>query len=183
VSRGSFLALAAISLAGCASAPDAEPLPPARAAEPQTAELRWREEYPPTGQQLRFHVERLEVAEDGWSAEVGVENATQVPFELGSRPLALQFGLMLFGTGSLDEVEAASRAGALPAVRTATAIEPPPPAVLGPGVTWRATISAPGSLADGAFARVTFGTFFARGDPPAGMEPTVVWITDQSHRL
>jgi hypothetical protein len=55
--------------------------------------------------------------------------------------------------------------------------------VLAPKQTWRATISAPGSLADGAYVRVSFGPLVAKGDPPDGMEPRVVWITDRSYRL
>ena len=67
--------------------------------------------------------------------------------------------------------------------RLATRFEPLPPDVLSPKQTWRATISAPGSLVDGAYVRVSFGPRRAKGDPPEGMEPTVVWITDRSYRL
>ena len=173
----------ALLAAGCGTEPEPEPLPPARPAEPQTAKLGWREAYPATGPQLRFHVDRLVVRRDGWSALVAVENATSIPFELGARPLELEFGLMLFGNGSLEELEAASRSGGLPSLRRATSIEPPPPDTLRPGQTWRATLSAPGSLADGAFVRVSFGTLVARGGPPPEMEPAVVWITDRAYRL
>jgi len=158
-----------------------EPAPatPARAAEPQTNELGWREAYPATGPQLRFRVGRLEVREDGWSVDVAIENATSIPFELGARPLELQFGLVLFRTGELEELESAP----LPSIRRAKSIRPPPPDVLTAGRTWRATLSAPGSLADGAFLRVSFGTLVAVGEPPPDMQPAVVWITDKAYRL
>ena len=55
--------------------------------------------------------------------------------------------------------------------------------MLAPNQTWRATLSAPGSLADGSYVRVVFGPFRAVGEPPAEMEREVVWITDRAHRL
>ncbi len=170
-------------VSGCGAERATEPIPAAKAAEPQTAELGWREAYPPSGPQLRFHVDRLEVQSQGWSAQVAVENATPVTFELGARPLELRFGLMLFASSSLDELEEASREGTLPSLRRAVSIDPPPPDALRPGQTWRTTLSAPGSLADGSFVRVSFGTLVARGEPPPEMQPAVVWITDKAHKL
>ena len=146
-------------------------------------ELGWREAYPATGPQLRFFVDRLEVREEGWSVDIAVENATTIPFELGSRPVELRFGVMLFASGSLEELETDSREGTLPAPRRAASIVPPPPPAISPGTTWRARLSGPGSLADGSFVRVSFGTFVAVGEPPPEMEPAVVWITDKAHRL
>ena len=181
-----LLVVVALScITGCSAEQQAETTPavPVRPAEPQTAELGWREVYPPTGPQLRFYVERLEVRADGWSAEVAVENATGIPFELGKRPLDLRFGLMLFAGGSIEELEEASRNGTLPSLRPAVSIRPPPPGTIPPGTTWRATLSAPGSLLDGSFVRVSFGTLAALGEPPADMEPRVVWITDKAYRL
>jgi hypothetical protein len=178
--RRAPILLAALLLAGCGAA-ESVPVEPARPAEPQQVELGWRERYPPTGPGLRFSVDKLVVHDEGWSAEVGVTNTTGISFELDrSRH---QFGLMLFASGDLGELEAASRNGTLPAPRLATSLRPDPPEVLGPGESWRATISAPGALADGSFVRVVFGPFTALGDPPEGMEPVVSWITDRSHRL
>jgi hypothetical protein len=177
------LVLALAVTAGCGAQEEPTPLAPVRAAEPQTVELEWREAYPDTGPQLRFHVDRLAVGKDGWSADVAVENATSIPFALASTPLDLEFGVMLFASGSLEELEAASRDGRLPSLRRATSIVPAPPESLAPGATWRATLSAPGSLRDGSFLRVSFGPLVAAGEPPPDMEPTVVWITDKAHRL
>ncbi len=167
-------------LAGCGGS-EPEPRKPARAAEPQQAELGWRESYPSTGQRLVFVVDRLAVRKDGWSVDIAVTNSTRIGFAAdGSR---LAYGLMLFATGDLAELEQAAAGTGLPPLRRAATIEPEPPPTLEPGETWRATLSGPGSLADGSYLRVSFGPFQAMGEPPAGMEQSVVWITDHAHRL
>ena len=170
-------------LSGCGAAVEAEPVRPARAAEPHHVELGWRESYPSTGERISFAVDGLTVRARGWSVEVAVSNDTRIPFELGVNRAQLSFGLMLFATGELEELEEANRLGRLPAVRLATTMEPRPPDMLAPGETWRATLTGPGSLADGSFVRVAFGPLRAVGDPPKGLQPVVFWITDRSHRL
>jgi hypothetical protein len=183
--RTALLALAlALLVAGCGETPVRDPRPAPRAAEPQRAELGWNEAYPPGGsEQLRFQVESLEVTDAGWSARIAVTNETSVPFEARPRELERRYGVMLFATGDLAELEEASREGALPKTRPATRIEPEPPAVIAPGATWRALLSAPGALAAGSHVRIVFGPFRAEGEPPEGLEPTVTWITDSSYRL
>ena len=171
-----------LALAGCGGAAD-QTLPPARAAEPQGVRLDWRESYPARGRRLTFGVDRLEVTADGWSAEVSIANGTRIRFELGKRPLQLAFGLMLFQDGDLETLDEQAQNGRLPPLREAVEIEPPPPAVLAPSQTWRATISAPGSLADSAYVRVSFGTLVAESEPPEGILPSLVWITDRTYRL
>ena len=57
------------------------------------------------------------------------------------------------------------------------------PARLGPGESWRGTISAPGSLASGRWVRVAFGPLVAAGDPPDDMPSQFVWITDHAYHL
>ena len=175
--------LAVLLLAGCGTAVEAEPVRPARAAEPQHVELGWRESYPSTGERIRFVVDGLTVRADSWSVEVAVSNDTRIPFELGANRAQLSFGLMLFATGELAELEEANRLGRLPPARLAATMEPSPPDVLAPGETWRATLTGPGSLADGSYLRVAFGPLHAVGDPPKGIQPVVFWITDRSHRL
>jgi hypothetical protein len=175
--------LAVMLLTGCAAAPETKPIPIARAAEPQQAELGWRESYPSNGERLRFVVDRFDVRKGGWSAEVAVVIDTGTTFELGVNPAQLSFGVMLFASGSLAELEEASRTGRLPPVRLAATMTPPPPDVLAPGATWRTTLAGPGSLADGSYVRVSFGPLRAIGEPPNGMQPIVFWITDRSHKL
>ena len=90
---------------------------------------------------------------------------------------------MLFADGRLETLDELNRAGALPPVRKAASIEPPPPRALAPAERWEAALSAPGSLPDGSWVRVSFGTLFARGEPPVDIQPRVVWITDRAYRL
>lgn len=182
--RWTVLALSLL-LAGCGTVAREPPqAPPLREpAEPRRAELDWREGYGEGDRRLRFEVAWLEVREDGWRARVAIENRTAAVWELGSRPLALVFGLMLFSDGRLETLEELNRAGALPPVRKATEIVPPPPEALAPAERWEATLSAPGSLPAGSWVRVAFGTLFAQGEPPGELQPRIVWITDRAYRL
>jgi predicted small lipoprotein YifL len=181
--RWPLLLVAALLLAGCGDGGKLEPVDDSRAAEPQRADLDWRESYPSSGQRLIFAVDSLEITAKGWSADIAVTNSTAIPFDLGAVAAPSAFGLMLFANNNLDELEKAAKNGRLPPPRTATRFDPAPPDVLAPKQTWRATISAPGSLADSAYVRVSFGPLVAKGDPPEGMRSTVVWITDRSYRL
>lgn len=173
-----------LALAGCGGG--VEPaLPPAEPAAPEVAPLDWVETYGPAGSQLVFRVERLEVLHEGWAATVSVTNGTGVAFDVGGRerPLDRVFGVMLFSTGDLRELEQRNRAGELPPVRAASRFEPPLPGRLAPGATWSGEISARGSLPARAWVRLSFGAFVAAGDPPDGVEPRIVWITDHAYPL
>jgi hypothetical protein len=181
--RRPLLLVAVLLLAGCGSSTELEPVDASRAAEPQRAELDWRESLPSSGERLVFVVQTLEVTKKGWSADIAVTNLTTIPFELGAAPAPPVFGLMLFANGDLDQLKDAAESGRLPAPRLAAQFDPAPPDVLVPKQTWRTTMSAPGSLADGAYVRVSFGTLRAKGDPPEGVPQTVGWITDRSYRL
>lgn len=173
-----------LALAGCGEPAVDRPRPVPQAAEPQQAELGWRESYPDaSGERLVFEVESFEVTAEGWSTRVAVTNETSIPWE-ARPPLSQQrYGVMLFATGDLGELEEAARSGGLPAARKAETIEPEPPAVLAPGATWRARLAARGALAAGSYLRVVFGPLRAAAEPPEGMEQVVVWITDSSYRL
>jgi hypothetical protein len=179
----SLLALALV-VGGCGTADTGDrPAVTVQAAEPQHRELDWREAHPAKfGQRLVFEVETFAVSDDGWSARIAVTNHTDLRFEIETGPGDYSFGLMLFPTGDLKTVEEANRQGVLPATRRATRLEPAPPTFLEPGQTWRTTMSAPGSLVDGSFVRVVFGTFVGEKDAPEEFK-RVVWFTDNAYHL
>ncbi len=162
--------LAVLLLTGCGTAAETEQIPPARAAEPQHAELDWRESHPSTGERLHFAVDELTVRR---GRLVGGDRRHERDAHLvraRGQPGRLSFGLMLFATGELEELEKANREGRMPAPsRLADTMKPEPPDVLAPGATWRATLSGRGSLADGSWVRVAFGPLRAVGEPPPGM--------------
>ena len=173
-------------LAGCgalSASDEAPPLALADAAEPQVHEVRWRESYGTGNSVLRFDVRRFAVTEQGWAAVVSIENSTSTTFELGSRPLAFAFGLMLFTDGRAETLERLNRAGELPTLRRARIVDPEPPGRLAPGQRWDGTLSAPGALPSNSWVRVVFGTLFVVGEPPEGLQSTILWITDHAVRL
>ena len=130
--RRTLCLLAALWLAGCGGA-EPEPRAPARAASPQQVELGWRESYPASGPRLVFEVERLTVRKDGWSVDIAVTNSTRIAFVTGDPQLELAYGLMLFATGDLAELEEAASGGGLPPLRRANRVTPEPPEELAPG--------------------------------------------------
>jgi hypothetical protein len=164
---------------------DEQPSASSVPAGPQRAELDWRETYGPSGEQLIFRVEWLEVAEVGWSARLGVENRTSIAYSVGDPQASLDraFGLMLFSSGELADLERRNAERTLPAVRAARTYEPELPAILEPGASWEGTISAPGALVAESWVRVVFGALTAVGKTPDGLDEQVVWITDSAHQL
>ena len=174
---------AALLAAGCSS--DASPPIIPSAAPPQAVELAWNERSPATGPALIFRVRRFAVTDDGWESDVEIENRTGIPWVLGQDPVAVQqsFGIMLFATGEMGELDQRNRNSDLPGLRAAQRFDPTLPARLGPGASWRGTISAPGTLASGRWVRVAFGPLVAVGDPPDGMPAQFTWITDHTYRL
>lgn len=179
-----LVALGAVLLAAGCGSDGAPPVIPS-AAPAQAVELTWVERSPATGPALVFRVHRFAVTDDGWESEVEIENRTGIPWGLGDDPVAVEqsFGIMLFATGGMDELEARNRDGSLPGLRAARRFVPELPGRLAPGATWRGTISAPGPLAAGRWVRVAFGPLTAVGDPPDGMPSQFVWITDHAYRL
>lgn len=184
--RRTLLLAAVVLVTACSGVePETQTTPegPSRAAEPQRAVLEWRERYPASGDGLVFEVGELIVRADGWSVTVAVTNRTKIEWEHDAGRATHGYGVALFATGQLSEVEEAAANQRLPSPRQARSIEPPPPHRLAPGATWRAKLSAPGSLADDSHLRVTFGPLYAVGDQPEGMERVIYWITDHAHRL
>jgi hypothetical protein len=178
------LALVVPLLAGCRQDETPTPLP-TEAAPPQAAELDWTEQLPKTGDRLVFRVHRFAVTKDGWNADLEIENRTDIPWRLPGAVEAVptSFGVMLFRTDDLDEVESRSANGNLPGLRDASTYTPRLPARLAPGASWRGRIAAPGSLAAGLYVRLVLGPFVAVGDPPDGLEKGFSWITDHAYRL
>ncbi len=159
-------------------------VPPSVAAGPQEATLDWRETYGPEGDEVVFTVDRLEVTESGWNARIGIDNRTEIGWELAPGATAEgSFGVQLFETGDSKELDERNRRGTLPAVRAATDYVPELPRILEPGASWEGTMSARGSLVAGSWARVVFGTLIAVGKPPEGLNEQVVWITDHAYQL
>ena len=193
MSRTTIIVLVALgaTLAGFAIASNAERLrdddgasEPGVAAGPQEAKLDWREVHGEPGEQLIFTVDSIEVTETGWNAKIGIENDTSAAWTLepGAIPDGT-FGLALFETGDVDELEKRNRAGTLPSVRAATSFEPELASTLEPDRSWEGEMSARGALVAGSFARVVFGTLVAVGKPPYGYETEFVWITDSAYEL
>jgi len=154
------------------------------AAGPQSARLHWTETFGDPGERLVFTVKSLQVTDSGWNAHIGVENQTKVGWKL--EPDATpegSFGLQLFETGSKEELDRRNREGTLPTARAATRYAPELPRALGPNTSWEGTISAPGPLVAGSWARVVFGTLVAAGKPPKGFGDRFVWISDHAHQL
>jgi hypothetical protein len=164
---------------------DDAPAEPSVAAGPQSRDLGWRETFGQPGQQLVFEVERIEVLENGWRAWVSITNDTSVAYELGDPRATLDrsFGLMLFETDDVDELEKRNEEGTLPEIRQATGYQPSLPKILETNASWSGVISAPGSLVAGSHVRVVFGTLLAIGSTGGVLEDRVVWITDHSYRL
>jgi hypothetical protein len=177
------LAAAAVVLGGCGS--DEAMLPPATAAPPQQVAVDWVEPTSKKGPKLVFEVHRVDVLKDGWRAGVAIRNESGIPWAFGSNrdPAAMDFGVMLFVTGDLDELTSRNNNRDLPGLRRAQTVSPPLPAVLEPGGMWQGTISAPGTLAADRWLRVVFGPLVADGDPPGDLRDEVVWITDNAQRL
>jgi hypothetical protein len=179
-----LLALAAIAFAAGCGGGDS-PLPPTTPAPPQVAVLDWMERYEQEGEAVEFGVRRFAVTEDGWRAEISITNDTSTRYAVGGSETEIDraFGVMLFRTGELQELEQRNQAEDLPGLRPAQEFDPELPLVLKPGATWSGTMSAEGSLAAGLFARMVFGPLVPVDDSPSGFPPRLVWITDNSYQL
>jgi hypothetical protein len=182
------LALTAL-LAGC-GASSSTAVPVTQPAGKQTARLGWVESTGSPRSRLVFRVRSFVVTPDGWSADVSVTNDTGASFGIDglSNPPGNAFGLMLFRTGSHDELEQRNRTLALPVLRPATTVAPALPASLVPRSTWTGTVSAHGALPSGLWVRLVFGTFVPEDTMPdslreQGVRSDVIWITDHTYRL
>ncbi len=181
-----LLAAAAIGMAGCGTVSDATTVPMTLAAPPQTAELDWLEPFPATAPALVFGVESFTVTEDGWSADISIDNRSDVGWKIVDRndQSALDFGLLLFPNNDQDEFEHKVNALDVPATREATSYKPALPVVLEQGAIWRGTMSAPGALPGGLWVRFVFGPFSSVGEAPKGLPTSAItWYTDHAYHL
>jgi hypothetical protein len=180
-----LLASVLLLLTGCGAGADGTAAPVTVKASPQTAKLGWVEPYPAEKPALVFGVSSFTVTDTGWSADISVENTSDIGWEIGDprHEADLAFGVMLFPNDDVSELERRNRSGDLPAIREATSYEPTLPNVLRPGKTWKGVISAPGALAGGLWVRISFGTFVSVGEPPKGVNPSVQWFTDHAYHL
>jgi hypothetical protein len=158
---------------------------PSVAAGPQRVKLDWRETYGKPGEQFVFGVDGFQVLADGWRAQLELVNDTTMPYEVGDPRAALDraFGVMLFSTGSTQELERRNSDDELPVTRPAVRYEPRLPKILEPGASWRGTISAPGPLVARSWLRVVFGALVAVGTAQDGLDQRVIWITDHAYEL
>lgn len=184
--RTAVAIVVAVALVATACAEETPaPRPPASAAKPQSKELGWNERYAEGTNAIVFRVDSFEVTEDGWRADIAMTNDTKTRFEVGDPGATLDraFGVMLFGTGDLRELEQRNASDELPGIREAETFRPALPLVLEPGKTWSGTMGARGALAAGRWVRVVFGALVPVGDPPEGFPPALVWITDHTFQL
>jgi hypothetical protein len=181
-----LLAAAVLGLAGCGTAADGTTVPTTLAAPPQTAKLDWVEPFPATSPALVFGVASFAVTEYGWSADISIDNRSDVGWKIVDRndQTALDFGLLLFPNNDQDEFQHKVNTFDVPATRPATSYKPALPVVLEQGATWRGTISAPGKLPGGLWVRFVFGPFSSVGEAPKGL-PTgpLTWYTDHAYHL
>ena len=171
--------------AGCAPEPAPSPPSAAAAAPPQEATVDWVERTSAVPPRLVFEVKRIDITQDGWRARVAISNDTDVSWAIGDprAPSRVPFGVMLFASGDLDELERRNRDRTLPGMRNARAVSPAPPAELAPDARWEGTIAAPGALAAGSWLRVTFGPLIAREKPSEDIPQQLLWISDNAHQL
>jgi hypothetical protein len=175
------IVLVALAVTGCAS--EASEPPAAVPAAPQEASLDWVEPTPADTPALVFEVRAIAITEDGWRADVAIHNESDLEWGVLAEGLPASFGVMLFATGELDELERRNAERDLPGLRPAHVFEPALPGRLAPGESWEGTMAAPGSLASRRWLRVVFGPLVTEGDPPEGLPAHLVWITDHAYRL
>ena len=181
-----LVAAVALGLAGCGVAGESATVPVRLATPPQTAQLDWLEPFPAKAPALVFGVTSFAVTEDGWSADISIDNRSDIGWKIVDRndQSALDFGLLLFPNNDQDEFEHKVNALDVPATREATIYKPALPVVLEQGAIWRGTMSAPGALPGGLWVRFVFGPFSSVGEAPKGLPTSAItWYTDHAYHL
>jgi hypothetical protein len=172
----SIVGVFAIVLAGCGSSERPTLAPPAEA---RKIELGWLERSQSPA--LVYRVDRLVIREDGWSADVGVENRSAFDFQIRRphRPRDSLFGLVLLESASGKEIgELTAGFRKEPPFLEPDRIDPPLPGSLRAGARWRGTLTGSTVLRRGTVVRVIFGRF-QRDQKPR----VITWVTDHAVRL
>ena len=76
------LGIAVLGLAGCGTKGEPTTVPARLAAPPQSAKLEWLETYTAKAPALVFGVTAFAVTADGWSANISVENRSDVGWKI-----------------------------------------------------------------------------------------------------
>ena len=155
-------------------------------APPETLTFRGGSDCGPKGHDVQIRVRKLVVGRRSWRVDATLANRTGVALQV-IRPHHLhtvEFGLDVFDTNTLAEVERRAARKALHNGALAERVVPPLAGVLRPGDRWAGSFSAPGRLPRGKYVRVVFGRFVVPGGKvPAGLAARFFCTTDDAPRL
>ena len=132
---------------------------------------------------MQIRVRRLVVGRRSWRVDAALANRTGVALQV-VRPHhlhAVEFGLDVFDTNTLGEVETRAARKALHTGALPERVVPPIAGVLQPGDRWAGSFSAPGRLPRGKYVRVVFGRFVVPGGKvPSGIAARFFCTTDDA---
>ena len=117
---------------------------------------------------------------NGWMIAASVTNRAPKAFTFptGGPRSPLSFGLGVFTTEFQAPVEDPGNYLLKP-----TTVEPPFPAQLGPGETWRGTMKGTVPPRANRWLRVLFGVFFWKGKPPYDFGRYFAWETGHTVKM
>ena len=181
-----LLAAAALGLAGCGTAGDGTTVPTTLAAPPQTAKLDWLEPFPATAPALVFGVASFAVTEHGWSADISIDNRSDVGWKIVDRND--QTALTSACCCSRTTIRTSSSTRSTPSTsrrrgpRRATSRRSRSCSSRAPRGGGRCRRPARSPAASGC--RFVFGPFSSVGEAPKGL-PTaaITWYTDHAYHL
>jgi hypothetical protein len=154
-------------------------------APPQTVPFHGSSDCGPKGRDIEIHVRRLVLRRDGWRVDASIANHTGTAVQVSRphHPNHVQFGVDVFETNRLGEVERRVAQRAMHNNALAERVEPPLPHALEPGERWRGSFSGPGRLPAGRYVRIEFGRFTFPGTVPPGYPARFFCVTDDAPRL
>jgi hypothetical protein len=130
-------------------------------------------------------VQRLVLRRAGWRVYASIANHTGAAVQV-SRPHhqnQVQFGVGVFETNRLEEVERRVEAGAVHNNALAERVDPPLPHALQAGERWRGSFSGRGRFPRGRYVRIEFGRFTFPGTVPRGHVARFFCVTGDAPRL